>query len=409
MSRLKVFGLFLIYVNDSFSSKAYTAAPLKQQKEKNRGVATMTGQSGIFFKTRHFFRPRRILQLVFLLITCYIGIRFYGFAHQLEAGLPVTVERPPGVEAFLPISALVSLKYFMVTGVFSRVHPAGLVLFMLICGTALLFRKGFCSWICPIGFLSDILARIHLKLFNKKFRVPVWPDRVLQSLKYLIAGFFIYSIFINMPANALAQFINSPYNRFADLKMLEFFSRISPTALTVLLILLVLSVMVPYFWCRYLCPYGALLGLISFFSAGKISRDSDRCTGCRRCERICPGQIKITGRETVRSLECSACQRCVDACPEKEVLRFTFFRRFSISPGMMGAIMAAGFVIAVFTARQAGLWHSKTPVQAYYSYYQEKQAPWSRLKNVDPEKLRRMMEAMERMQGMEKKPSADRQ
>jgi len=68
-----------------------------------------------------------------------------------------------------------------------------------------------------------------------------------------------------MPINSIEQFINSPYNRFADVKMLSFFTDISNTALIVILVLTFLSIIIPYFWCRFLCPYGAILGILSYF------------------------------------------------------------------------------------------------------------------------------------------------
>jgi len=112
------------------------------------------------------------VQLFFLMITLFLGIKFYLFVAQLGSGAVPTLERPPGVEAFLPISALVSLKYFLFTGIINRVHPSALVLFLIICSTALVVKKGFCSWICPLGLLSDYLVKLNLYLFKKYRDVP---------------------------------------------------------------------------------------------------------------------------------------------------------------------------------------------------------------------------------------------
>ena len=68
---------------------------------------------------------RRGVQFGFLIIICYVGFRFAEFAGQLEKGMLPLVDRPPGVEMFLPISALVSLKYFIFTGIINDVHPSG--------------------------------------------------------------------------------------------------------------------------------------------------------------------------------------------------------------------------------------------------------------------------------------------
>ena len=70
---------------------------------------------------------------------------FIIFVNQLEKGSLPTVQRPPGIEAFLPISSLISLKYWILTGIINPIHPSGLVIFVLILGSAILFKKGFCS------------------------------------------------------------------------------------------------------------------------------------------------------------------------------------------------------------------------------------------------------------------------
>ncbi len=194
-------------------------------------------------------------------------------------------------------------------------HP--LVIFLIVCSTAFVVKKGFCSWVCPFGLLSDILAKFHFRLFHRTLALPRWIDTCLRSLKYLLAGFFIYYIFYKMPPPAIEQFIQSPYNRFADIQMLAFFTDISPLALKVMLGLIGLSFGIPYFWCRYLCPYGAALSVLGFLSIGSIQRDPDLCIQCGACEHHCPGRIQIRKKQKIRSPECSACLSCVTVCPEK--------------------------------------------------------------------------------------------
>jgi polyferredoxin len=77
----------------------------------------------------------------------------------------------------------------------------------------------------------------------------------------------------------------------ADIKMLHFFTNISALAFGVLVALSVFSIFVRNFWCRYLCPYGALLGGLSFVSIFKIHRNEDTCTRCHQCTRSCPVDI----------------------------------------------------------------------------------------------------------------------
>jgi len=100
-------------------------------------------------------QARRSVQILFLLAVVFIGAKFYLFVSCIEKGVTPDFERPAGVEAFLPISALVSLKHLLYTGTINRIHPSGLVLFLMICFTAVFAKKGFCSWVCPVGTLSD--------------------------------------------------------------------------------------------------------------------------------------------------------------------------------------------------------------------------------------------------------------
>jgi len=225
---------------------------------------------------------RKIVQYLFLATVVLIGIKFTIFVSQLENGIRPTVTRPPGIEAFLPISSLISLKYWLVGGVFNRVHPSGLIILLMVLTTAVLFKRGFCSWICPFGLLTEYLNRLHRIIFRKNIKLPAWLDYPLRSLKYLLLGFFLCAIILQMNAAALEYFIYSPYNMVADIKMLHFFTNISNFALWVLIILFVLSILIRNFWCRYLCPYGALLGVLSFFSILKIHRNDDTCTQCRK-------------------------------------------------------------------------------------------------------------------------------
>ncbi|MEJ2535833.1 MAG: 4Fe-4S binding protein [Calditrichia bacterium] len=223
--------------------------------------------------TGHKIQPvRRIIQLSFFLITLWIGFEFAQFVHQLEQGIIPTVSRPPGVEGFLPISALISLKYWLLTGVFNTIHPSALVLLLIILVSAIFLKKGFCSWVCPVGFISELLTKLHKMVFDRQFKLATWLDYPLRTLKYLLMLFFLFAVFVQMRLVDLHHFIYSPYNKIADIKMLRFFTEMSSVTFWTLLILVVFSFAIQYFWCRFLCPYGALLGGLSFLSPFKIHR-----------------------------------------------------------------------------------------------------------------------------------------
>lgn len=351
---------------------------------------------------------RRFVQILFSGLVVFIGIRFYLFVSYLENGRIPGFERPAGVEAFLPISALVSLKHWLYSGTINSIHPSALVLFLIICATAVFAKKGFCSWVCPIGFLSDGAAKLNRKLFKKPLKLPSVFDLLLRCLKYLVAGFFIYQILYKMPGHSIEQFIHSPYNQFADIKMLKFFTDMSTTAFIVIVVLACLTIIIQNFWCRYLCPYGALLGIIGFFSLGKIHRQPSHCVDCGKCETACPGNIAIRQKTWINSLECSACMSCIEACPEKKALHF----KLVPSRKPLGSIVMAIFFVLIFTAgitiaRLTGHWQNDIPLQAYLQYTVPKTPPAKTFDHISPEKMERMILIMnqvraQKMQNLQK-------
>jgi len=266
---------------------------------------------------------RNGVQILFLITVLVIGYKFYLFASHLESGVIPLTERPPGVEGFLPIGALVSLKYYILTGTVNTIHPSGFYLFVFILSVSFLFKKSFCSWVCPIGFLSEQLTVIHRKIFKRSLKLPRYPDILLRAVKYLILAFFLWSILFKMNAFVLEKFIHSSYNVISDFKMLKFFTEMTFKTGLVILVLVVLSVVIKQFWCRYLCPYGGLLGFISLFSPFKIRRNHTFCTSCRKCDHVCPSDISVSRSDAVLSDECTGCGSCQDACPEKGALSFS--------------------------------------------------------------------------------------
>jgi polyferredoxin len=264
---------------------------------------------------------RSLVQWLFFAWVVFIGIRFGLFVRQFESGGTFySINRPSGVEGFLPIGALASLKYWFLTGEINPLHPAAVVILLSILVMSLLAKKSFCSWLCPVGTLSEAAGKTGRKIFGKNFRVWRPLDLLMRALKYLLLFFFVKIVLIDMPIQALGAFLDSPYWAVSDVKMLYFFTRMSTVTMIVLAILTALSFLFEGFWCRYLCPYGALLGLVSVVSPFTIRREVSRCTGCRSCSTACPARLPVHERQSLRSPECTGCLRCVSACPEKEVL-----------------------------------------------------------------------------------------
>jgi polyferredoxin len=319
------------------------------------------------FFHRNITALRRGVQASFGLFTLYTGYRFYLF-YQWTLDQGQYIARPPAVEGFLPISALLSLKRFFLTAEFDPIHPAGLIIFMAALTIGLLARKGFCGWICPVGFLSHQVQWIGAK-FKILRNVPVWLAFLLSSIKYFFLGFFLYIICWKMDVAAIVSFLQTPYNLAADAKMLQFFLSPSHLTIAILFSVVALSFVVANFWCRFLCPYGALLGLLAFGSPLQVNRNTTSCIDCRKCDARCPGGIKISQKNTVRSPECIGCLECIAICPQQECLTLQGAGR-KVASWLLPVVTVLIFLGFWLTASLSGHWQSKVSPATFKQMYQ---------------------------------------
>jgi len=319
---------------------------------------------------------RSAVQLAFVLLCLWIGMEFALFMRWgMGDGTSSFFPRPPGVEGFLPISALISLKYWLHTGIVNNVHPSGLIILAAIVVVSVILKKAFCSWLCPVGTLSESLWMLGRKLFKRTWDLPRWLDYPLRSLKYLLMGFFVYSI-LQMDVDALRAFIYSPYNKMADVKMYLFFAEITSAALWTIVILILLSVVIKNFWCRYLCPYGALLGIAGWLSPLKITRNTETCVDCELCTKACPSRIVVHKARRVWSDECMSCMACVAVCPVKNTLDVrTTSRSKPIPTRIYGVLVAGVFVAIVGMAMLTGFWQNGITQEEYKKRFDNLDAP----------------------------------
>ncbi len=307
---------------------------------------------------------RHAVQAVLSAVVLAIGWQFVRWVEGLEAGR-IVGSRPPGVEGFLPISGLMSLRHLALSGSVSPIHPAAPVLLVLVLGVSLLLKKSFCSWLCPVGTCSELLAGVGRRLFRRGLFLPRWLDLPLRGLKHLLLGFFVWAIFFRMTPAVLAAFLDSPYNRVADVKMMLFFAHLSPFGAKVLVGLAALSTVVPYFWCRYLCPYGALLGVASLLAPFKVTRTPASCIDCGLCARACPSRLPVDRLSRVRSAECVGCLSCIAACPVNRALQVEAPRRGRLRPAIAAALVVGLFFGGIAWARWSGHWHTSVSDREY--------------------------------------------
>ncbi len=353
------------------------AIPPKENADASRPRTAQAGKRRVKKLVRraepdYSQRLRHAFQLAFVALNIWLGAEFYLWVRQFESGAAnISLSRPAGVEGWLPIAGMMNLKDWLSTGHVPAIHPAAMFLLITFLAIAFLLRKSFCSWLCPIGTISEYLWRAGRKILRRNFSLPRWFDIPLRGLKYLLLGFFVWAV-AGMSAQAIHDFMQGPYGLIADVKMLDFFRFLGVAGLVVIGTLALASVFIQNFWCRYLCPYGALLGLVSRWSPLKIRRDTAACIDCAKCAKVCPAHLPVDKLLNVRSPECTACLECVAVCPAQGALGISLPRlsaQKGSSPAVpawaMGLAVAALFLGIVGFAKVEGFWKSNIPRAEY--------------------------------------------
>ena len=147
---------------------------------------------------------RFIIQSAFVVLCIWIGVEFFLFTRYLQTnGAVEYFHRPPGVDGFLPISSLMSFYLFLTTGEIHPAHPAGLFIFLAIVLVSLIFGKSFCSWLCPIGYISELVGdfgeKLLKKIFKKKYKnyfaqmagLSFKKHKIFTSWFSFLFGFFL--------------------------------------------------------------------------------------------------------------------------------------------------------------------------------------------------------------------------
>ncbi|SHI19542.1 4Fe-4S binding protein [Ferrimonas marina] len=338
-------------------------------------------------KVRHWNGLRGWTQAFFAAALAAAGVQYGLHVWQLGSGA-AELARPNVVDAFLPIAAMIQLKAWLQLGLWDSHHPAGLVMLLAALGLSLTVKRAFCGWVCPMGGFGEQLyqwrkqaaKRLGLN-WDARARLvqkPQWLQRTLgwtakgldwalRLVKYGLLLSLVNLVMNGMPAMMVARYLQGMYHQAADLKMWAMFTQPSLLIVVSLAAILILAALRRNAFCRYLCPYGAMMALVGFISPLKVRRDTAHCLRegkgmqCDKCHQACPSRIAVHQVITVQSDECNSCQRCVAACPAKGALG----SRLPVVPGtlkpkQMVLLLVLFLFLLPLAFHAADLWASNT-------------------------------------------------
>lgn len=185
----------------------------------------------------------------------------------------------------------------------------------------ILFGPILCGFICPFGTIQDLVAKLGNKMFKRKYN-HFLPKNLEHKMKYIRYISLVLTIAITSVSTGVIflEKIN-PYHAFLGV----FSKSISIVGFFVLCIIILLSLFIHRPWCKYICPYGALLGIFNRFKVFRIVRNKSTCVGCKKCSNICPMGIDVHTNDEVRDLSCISCLECVSdkVCKKERTIFLT--------------------------------------------------------------------------------------
>jgi polyferredoxin len=269
---------------------------------------------------KHARRWRLAVQVFFFALIAFISVN-----HSLEvAGKAIPILSSASLHAICPFGGVVSIYQVLTAGTYvKKVHSASFILMWIALALAIAAGPLFCGWVCPLGSVQEWLGKLGKRLFGKRFNrfIPYRFDRILRYLRYGVLGWIVYMT----AATGILVFSDwDPY--FA---LFNFWtSEIALSGLAVLGLVVVASLFVERPFCKYACPYGAVLGVFNLFRVFKIRRNPRTCIDCKACDRDCPMNIPVSTSGAVRNHQCISCLKCTSeqACPVARTVELTTVR-----------------------------------------------------------------------------------
>lgn len=231
---------------------------------------------------------------------------------------------------FIFLPALISLAFFQVKALFidlinfnySQIVSDCIVIILLSILTMLAGRI-FCGWMCIFGAYNDWVYIISNKIFKNKYKINKELDKNLKYIKYIVLAVIILFIWTGILAIPEGS---SPWDAYTQIFDIKFMLQQYFIGSILLLIITLGAIFVERFFCRYLCPLGAIFSILSKCKIFKINKEKTACGNCKACSVKCSMGIDLDSVEKVNSGECIQCLNCVGICP-KENARMKFLNK----------------------------------------------------------------------------------
>jgi len=260
---------------------------------------------------------RLIIQIFFFALIALIAVN-----HALEEqGRAIGFLSSASLHAVCPFGGVVSIYQYVVAGTYvHQIHESAFILMYIVFALALLVGPAFCGWVCPLGSFQEWLGKLGSKIFPKKFNkfIPAGTDRYLRYLRY---GVLIWVVYVTATSATLFFTDYDPYYALFNFWTGE----VAVSSLIILGVVILASLFVERSFCKYACPYGAVLGVFNLFRVFKIKGDISTCIDCKACDRACPMNIEVSPGKTIRDHQCISCLKCTseDACPLEDTVVMT--------------------------------------------------------------------------------------
>lgn len=327
--------------------------------EDDAAVPEQSGSLSRLSRLRDVVTSRWFVKSAFFAFFVYTCVQLFRFAAWARGEGPY-VPRPEAPAGLLPVGHFTSFFAWVRGGGWDVLLPAGLVIIIAAVTVSLLFRRGFCGWICPVGTVWEAFSALGRRLMGgRNLRLPRWLDIAGRGFRYLLTAAVVLFM-VSVPVAEATGFRGLPYMMVADLKTIGLM--IEPIYLLVILLAGAISMLFGPVWCRYVCPVGGMYSVVALASPCAVHRDTETCIKCGRCSKSCHAFCEPDKVVNVRNTECDGCMDCVKACPVDDCLEARAFSRVRIQPWVWPLLVVGVWLTIYAVAVATGNWHS--PVSA---------------------------------------------